>query len=442
MVVLHGQRCRCVRMGQGFGGFLDLCEKPWGDLTPQRCHPRVSLARRMSATMCRPPGVLASLPPPSRRSSEPAVADVCSLTGSSAVQQAGYLSKGTWHTGADDARLWEIGYEPVTTTSEMALARSSASCSSLGEHGRWWRRRENAPRRGGTGISGLQVVGGRMWFPPHADKYCETIRCQDMPLPFFLDRGVVSTEHAPPSLAHKLLDRPSAGVQLRYTAARITAAVPRARRGVSSHRRGVAWSPHRCPPVRFRSTRGGSVRAGPAELQARRFERWPASGGHRGLVDSRAPPSQKIGPVMDLGPPILSPAEASLTAAPLLPPASMPLLPPSSSMANHRLEIGGYPVKGVSIGGKETCPSISAQRAVSQEFLVNSGADTTRTWEGPHVVEVAARSPSSFHCPACLRDLVVQLFECSSPRKFSKGRSCVFASGSADPDDFREALDS
>jgi ribonuclease Z len=95
------------------------------------------------------------------------------------------------------------------------------------------------------------------------------------------------------------------------------------------------------------------------------------------------------------------------------------------SKAKHHIEIEGYPVDGVSIGGQETCvifPTLSLafdigwcpQRAVSQEFLSISHGHLDHIGGLP--MYVATRGlfrlcPPTIFVPACLRDFVERLFE-------------------------------
>nr|TKW36883.1 hypothetical protein SEVIR_1G011066v2 [Setaria viridis] len=104
-------------------------------------------------------------------------------------------------------------------------------------------------------------------------------------------------------------------------------------------------------------------------------------------------------------------------------PASAPAT--RSNNAKHLLEIEGYPVEGVSVGGKETCvifPTLSLafdigmcpQQAISQEFLFVSHGHLDHIG-GLHIC-VAARAflglrPPTIFVPACLQDLVARLFE-------------------------------
>ncbi|CAM0953715.1 unnamed protein product [Alopecurus aequalis] len=117
------------------------------------------------------------------------------------------------------------------------------------------------------------------------------------------------------------------------------------------------------------------------------------------------------------------------SAAEDVPTAALPLAPsstpPSSTKAKHRLEIEGYPVEGVSIGGKETCvifPTLSLafdiglgpERAFAQEFLFVSHGHLDHI--GGLAVYVSAREflelrPPTIFIQACLGDLVARLFE-------------------------------
>ncbi|TVU10647.1 hypothetical protein EJB05_44191, partial [Eragrostis curvula] len=199
------------------------------------------------------------------------------------------------------------------------------------------------------------------------------------------------------------------------------------------------------------------VTSSPPDARRSPRETVPCRQRQRGLVDSPAPPSQKIGPerrrtlrpqpyrrrrngenlrVLGGGFAHCRPSSFFLfsffcsrtrrrTAAPLVPPVSTPPSP-SSSKANHGLEIEGYPVEGVSIGGKETCvifPTLSLafdiglcrlEHAVKQEFLFISHGHLDHMGGLPMYVsarEFLGRSPPTIFIPACLRDLVVQLFE-------------------------------
>ncbi|XP_062218554.1 nuclear ribonuclease Z isoform X2 [Phragmites australis] len=112
------------------------------------------------------------------------------------------------------------------------------------------------------------------------------------------------------------------------------------------------------------------------------------------------------------------PASPNSPAAPTPAPSARP-------KAKPRLEIEGYPVEGVSIGGQETCvifPTLSLafdigrcpQRAVSQEFLFISHAHLDHIGGLP--MYVATRGlyrmrPPTIFVPACLAELVARLFE-------------------------------
>ncbi|KAL6888896.1 hypothetical protein ACP4OV_009922 [Aristida adscensionis] len=109
------------------------------------------------------------------------------------------------------------------------------------------------------------------------------------------------------------------------------------------------------------------------------------------------------------------------------PPASPPTPSPAPARpkARPRLEVEGYPVEGVSIGGQETCvifPTLSAafdigrcpQRAVAQEFLFVSHAHLDHIGGLP--MYVATRGlyrlrPPTIFVPACVAGLVARLFE-------------------------------
>ncbi|TVT99238.1 hypothetical protein EJB05_55414, partial [Eragrostis curvula] len=112
------------------------------------------------------------------------------------------------------------------------------------------------------------------------------------------------------------------------------------------------------------------------------------------------------------------PASTSSPPAPTSTPASRP-------KAKPRLEVEGYPVEGISIGGQETCvifPSLSLafdigrcpQRAISQDFLFISHAHLDHIGGLP--MYVATRGlfrirPPTIFVPACIADLVARLFE-------------------------------
>jgi ribonuclease Z len=111
---------------------------------------------------------------------------------------------------------------------------------------------------------------------------------------------------------------------------------------------------------------------------------------------------------------------ASTTAPP--PPTPSPASKPK---AKKRLEIEGYPIEGISIGGQETCvifPTLSLafdigrcpQRAVSQDFLFISHAHLDHIGGLP--MYVATRGlyrlrPPTIFVPKYLRELVEQLFD-------------------------------
>ncbi|KAM0902781.1 hypothetical protein ACQ4PT_019062 [Festuca glaucescens] len=113
--------------------------------------------------------------------------------------------------------------------------------------------------------------------------------------------------------------------------------------------------------------------------------------------------------------------EAASTTAPP-PPTPSPAVKPK---AKKRLEIEGYPVEGISIGGQETCvifPTLSLafdigrcpQRAVSQDFLFISHAHLDHIGGLP--MYVATRGlyrlrPPSIFVPKYLKELVEQLFD-------------------------------
>ncbi|XP_062223723.1 nuclear ribonuclease Z-like [Phragmites australis] len=106
-------------------------------------------------------------------------------------------------------------------------------------------------------------------------------------------------------------------------------------------------------------------------------------------------------------------------------PAAPTPAPAARAKEKPRLEIEGYPVEGVSIGGHETCvifPTLSLafdigrcpQRAVSQEFLFISHAHLDHIGGLP--MYVATRGlyrmrPPTIFVPACLAELVARLFE-------------------------------
>ncbi|KAL6604581.1 hypothetical protein ACP70R_043008 [Stipagrostis hirtigluma subsp. patula] len=98
---------------------------------------------------------------------------------------------------------------------------------------------------------------------------------------------------------------------------------------------------------------------------------------------------------------------------------------PSRTKAKQRLQIEGYPVEGISIGGHETCvmfPTLSLafdigrcpQRAVSQDFLFVSHAHLDHIGGLP--MYVATRGlyrmrPPTIFVPACVAGHVARLFE-------------------------------
>jgi ribonuclease Z len=109
-------------------------------------------------------------------------------------------------------------------------------------------------------------------------------------------------------------------------------------------------------------------------------------------------------------------------------PTSSPYAPtpaPAARKGKPRLEVEGYPVEGISIGGQETCvifPSLSLafdigrcpQRAISQDFLFISHAHLDHIGGLP--MYVATRGlfrmrPPTIFVPACIADLVARLFE-------------------------------
>lgn len=114
-------------------------------------------------------------------------------------------------------------------------------------------------------------------------------------------------------------------------------------------------------------------------------------------------------------------AEAATSTAPP-PPNPFPAVKPK---AKPRLEIEGYPVEGISIGGHETCvifPTLSLafdigrcpQRAVSQDFLFISHAHLDHIGGLP--MYVATRGlyrlrPPTIFVPKYLRELVERLFD-------------------------------
>lgn len=105
--------------------------------------------------------------------------------------------------------------------------------------------------------------------------------------------------------------------------------------------------------------------------------------------------------------------------------SSAPAPAPAPPRREHRLEVEGYPVEGISIGGQETCvifPTLSLafdigrcpQRAISQDFLFISHAHLDHIGGLP--MYVATRGlfrmrPPTIFVPACVADLVAQLFE-------------------------------
>ncbi|KAE8801923.1 nuclear ribonuclease Z [Hordeum vulgare] len=114
-------------------------------------------------------------------------------------------------------------------------------------------------------------------------------------------------------------------------------------------------------------------------------------------------------------------AEAATSTAPP-PPGPSPAVKPK---AKPRLEIEGYPVEGISIGGHETCvifPTLSLafdigrcpQRAVSQDFLFISHAHLDHIGGLP--MYVATRGlyrlrPPTIFVPKYLSELVERLFD-------------------------------